>query len=124
MRIDKYLWAIRLFKTRSLATEACRTGRVKLNGTTTIKASHEVKPGEELAIQKGAEKKIIKVTALLPNRVEAKLAINFYEDRSPVPDPDDAFSIYHKPVFLRDKGSGRPTKKQRRDMTGLRDEED
>ncbi len=123
MRIDKYLWAIRIFKTRSLATEACRSGRIKLAGSS-VKASHEVKLLEEFSIQKGPEKKIIKVTGLLPSRVDAKLAMNFYVDNSPLPDPDAEFSIFHTPVFARERGTGRPTKKDRRDIDGLRDSEE
>jgi ribosome-associated heat shock protein Hsp15 len=69
LRIDKYLWAIRIFKTRSLAAEACEKGKVKLNGDS-VKASKSVTIGDEYEIKTEAKKWIIKVTALLPNRVQ------------------------------------------------------
>ena len=71
LRIDKYLWAIRVFKTRTLATDACKAGRVKLAGSN-VKASHEVKSGEIYHVSKGIERREIKVTGLLFNRVDAK----------------------------------------------------
>lgn len=120
LRIDKYLWAIRAFKTRSLATEACKAGRVKLDGQT-IKASHIVKIGEVYTIQKGIERKVIRVTALLEKRVDAKTAINFYEDITPVEDTYGYKSMFHAPVLKRDRGTGRPTKKDRREIDDLLD---
>ena len=120
LRIDKYLWAIRAFKTRSLATEACKAGRVKLDGQT-IKASHIVKIGEVYTIQKGIERKVIRVTGLLEKRVDAKTAINFYEDITPVEDTYSYKSMFHAPVLKRDRGTGRPTKKDRREIDDLLD---
>jgi len=120
LRIDKYLWAIRAFKTRSLATEACKAGRVKLDGQT-IKASHIVKIGEVYTIQKGIERKVIRVTGLLEKRVDAKTAINFYEDITPVEDTYGYKSMFHAPVLKRDRGTGRPTKKDRREIDDLLD---
>ena len=83
LRIDKYLWAIRIFKTRTLATEACKAGRVKLDGQN-IKPSHEVKIGEIYQVSKGIERKVLKVTGLAENRTDAKTAINFYNDETPI----------------------------------------
>ena len=71
LRIDKYMWAIRMFKTRTLASDACKAGRVKWDGQN-IKPAHEVKLGEVYQISKGPDKKIVKVTGLLENRVDAK----------------------------------------------------
>ena len=82
LRIDKYLWAIRAFKTRSLATEACKAGRVKLVGSN-LKASHVVKVGEVYHVSKGIERRQLKVTDLLFNRVDAKKAVGYYEDVTP-----------------------------------------
>ena len=76
LRIDKYLWAIRLFKTRTLAIEACKAGRVKLNGQN-IKPSYEVKVGDVYQVSKGPERKVVKVTRLLFNRADAKTAVNY-----------------------------------------------
>jgi ribosome-associated heat shock protein Hsp15 len=121
LRIDKYLWSIRVFKTRTLATEACKAGRVKLEGNN-VKASHEVKPGEVYFVSKGIERREIKVTGLLFNRVDAKKAVNFYEDVTPVEKTQAYRSIFHAPVLSRDRGAGRPTKKERRDIDGLMDD--
>ncbi len=118
LRIDKYLWAIRIFKTRSLATEACKAGRVKLDGQN-IKASHEVRIGEIYAISKGIERKMIKVTGLLTNRSDAKTAVTFYEDLTPAEETHRFKSIFHAPILKRDRGTGRPTKRDRREIDGL-----
>ncbi|QQL48255.1 RNA-binding S4 domain-containing protein [Mucilaginibacter ginkgonis] len=118
LRVDKYLWAIRLFKTRSLATEACKAGRVKLNGAN-VKASHEVKINELYNVAKGPERKIILVTGLLENRVDAKTAVNFYEDQTPVEQRAGFQSMFQAPQLRRDRGTGRPTKRDRREIDDL-----
>lgn len=126
LRIDKYLWAIRIFKTRTLATEACKAGRVKVNGQN-IKPSHEVKIGEIYSISKGIDRKVVKVTGLLTNRVDAKTAVTFYEDLTPVEETQRFKSMFHAPILRRDRGTGRPTKRDRReidDLTGGLFEED
>ena len=120
LRIDKYLWSIRLFKTRTLATEACKAGRVKLNGQN-IKASHEVKIGETYNVSKGIERKIITVTGLLENRVDAKNAVNFYSDLTPNENTPGFKSMFNAPVLRRDRGAGRPTKRDRREIDDLQD---
>lgn len=120
LRIDKYLWSIRLFKTRSLATEACRAGRVKLDGQN-LKPSYLVKVGDTFAIQKGIERKTIKVIDLLHRRVDAKTAVLFYEDLTPVEETLAYKSTYQAPVLRRDRGAGRPTKKDRREIDELKD---
>ncbi|GAB2706186.1 hypothetical protein GCM10027037_35470 [Mucilaginibacter koreensis] len=118
LRIDKYLWAIRLFKTRSLATEACKAGRVKLEGNN-IKPAHEVKVGETYHISKGPERKIVKVTGLLENRGDYQTAIKFYEDLTPPAETHGFASMFHSPVLRRDRGAGRPTKRDRREIDDL-----
>lgn len=120
LRIDKYLWAIRAFKTRSLATEACKAGRVKLNGQS-LKPSYIVKPDETYTVQKGIERRIIKVVALLERRVDAKTAVNFYEDLTPPEETRRFKSMFHSPVLQRDRGAGRPTKRDRREIDDLLD---
>jgi len=119
LRIDKYLWAIRLFKTRSLATEACKAGRVKLKGQN-VKPSALVKVGDQYSIQKGIERKVILVTGLLERRVDAKTAVQFYEDHTPVEETYGFKSVFHAPVLKRDRGTGRPTKKDRREIDDLK----
>lgn len=120
LRVDKYLWAIRLFKTRTLASDACRAGRVKIDGQS-IKPSHEVKVGEVYQVSKGTERKMIKVTGLLASRMDAKTVINFFEDQTPFEQTNQFKSMFHAPVIRRDKGTGRPTKKDRRDIDGMKE---
>jgi len=119
LRIDKYLWSIRVFKTRTLATEACKAGRVKKDGTN-LKASYEVKIGDQLQVSKGIEKKLIKITDLLYSRVDAKKAVLYYEDITPEEDTVKFKSMF-SPVLTRDRGTGRPTKKDRRDIDDLKE---
>ncbi|MFD2968080.1 RNA-binding S4 domain-containing protein [Sphingobacterium bambusae] len=119
LRIDKYLWAIRIFKTRSLATEACKAGRIKLNGQN-VKASAVVKIGDVYTIQKGPERKVVLVTGLLERRVDAKTAVQFYQDQTPVEETYAFKSVFQAPVLKRDRGTGRPTKKDRREIDDLK----
>jgi len=121
LRIDKYLWAIRAFKTRTLASDACKAGRVKRDGTN-IKPSYEVKIGEVYQVSKGLERKVIKVTGLLESRVDAKTAVYFYEDITPVEQTMAYKSMFQAPVLKRDRGTGRPTKKDRREIDDLKDD--
>jgi ribosome-associated heat shock protein Hsp15 len=121
LRIDKYLWAIRAFKTRTLASEACKAGRVKLNGTN-IKPSHEVRLGEVYQVSKGIDRKVIKVVGLLESRVDAKKAVDFYEDITPVEQTLAFKTMFHAPILSRDRGAGRPTKKDRREIDDLKDD--
>lgn len=120
LRIDKYLWAIRLFKTRSLATDACKAGRVKLNGQN-IKPSAVVKVGDVYQVSKGIEKKIIEVVDLSYNRTDAKIAVTKYKDLTPVEETHAFKSVFHAPSLKRDRGTGRPTKKDRRETDELLD---
>lgn len=122
LRIDKYLWAIRAFKTRSIATDACKAGRIKKDGQS-VKPSHTVKIGEVFTVQKGIEKRVIRVSGLLERRVDAKTAVTFYEDLTPVDQTHAYKSMFHAPALQRDRGTGRPTKKDRREIDDLLDEE-
>ena len=121
LRVDKYLWSIRAFKTRTLASDACKAGRVKLDGNN-IKPSHEVKVGEVYQVSKGLERKVIKVTGLLESRVDAKTAVFFYEDVTPLEQTTAYKSMFHAPVLTRDRGTGRPTKRDRREIDDLKDD--
>jgi ribosome-associated heat shock protein Hsp15 len=120
LRIDKYLWAIRIFKTRSLATEACKAGRVKLGGQN-IKPSHEVKIGEVYQVSKGIERKVIKVAGLLENRMDAKSVAGFYVDETPIEHTQGFKSMFQAPLLKRDRGTGRPTKRDRREIDDMKD---
>jgi ribosome-associated heat shock protein Hsp15 len=121
LRIDKYLWAIRAFKTRTLAADACKAGRVKLNGNN-IKPSHEVRVDEVYQVTKGVDRRTLKVTALLESRVDAKKAVGYYEDITPVEQTAAYKSMFNAPVLTRDRGTGRPTKKDRREIDDLKDD--
>ena len=121
LRIDKYLWSIRLFKTRTLASDACKAGRVKLDNQN-IKPSHEVRVGEIYQVSKGIDRKVVKVTGLLENRVDAKTVVDFYEDITPVEQTQAFKSMFHAPILKRDRGAGRPTKRDRREIDELKDD--
>jgi ribosome-associated heat shock protein Hsp15 len=94
---------------------------VKLYGNN-IKPSHEVKIGEVYQVSKGLERKVIKVTGLLESRVDAKTAVYFYEDITPVEQTMAYKSMFQAPVLKRDRGTGRPTKKDRREIDDLKDD--
>lgn len=116
LRIDKYLWAIRIFKTRTLAAEACEKGKVKLNGAN-VKASKTIAIGDEYEIKTSQKKWLIKVEGLLQNRMQYSEAIKFYSDITP---PEEMERIkFEAAVFHTGKRlskSGRPTKKNKRDL--------
>jgi len=116
LRIDKYLWAIRLFKTRTLAAEACDKGKVKQNGTA-VKAAKTVNVGDEYEVKTEARKWVIKVTGLLSNRVQYSEAVNYYLDLTPAEELDKlSFSAPSFHTGKRLSKIGRPTKKERRDL--------
>ncbi|MFD0763845.1 RNA-binding S4 domain-containing protein [Mucilaginibacter lutimaris] len=121
LRIDKYLWSIRAFKTRTMASDACKAGRVKLDGNN-IKPSHEVKIGEVYTVSKGPDKRVLKVTGLLESRTDAKTAVMFYEDITPMEETHAFKSVFHAPILTRDRGAGRPTKRDRREIDDLKDD--
>lgn len=122
LRLDKYLWSIRLFKTRTLAAAACDTGKVKQHGTA-VKAAKNVAIGDEYEVKTEAKKWLIKVTGLLHNRVAYSEAINFYLDLTPEEEKDKL--QFHGTSFhtgKRPSKIGRPTKKLRRELDEFRDE--
>ncbi|RBP67896.1 heat shock protein Hsp15 [Brevibacterium sanguinis] len=109
-RIDVWLWTTRMFKTRNLATQACRGGHVQLDGQR-VKASQKVSIGQEVRVRKAGAEHIRRITGFVPTRPQASIAVQCYEDLTPAPDP--ALRGF---VPRRDKGTGRPTKKDRREM--------
>lgn len=121
VRIDKWLWAVRIYKTRSLAIAACRAGHVKVNGES-IKPSHEVRLREIITAQTGVMTRTVKVIGFTENRVGAKIVPNFMEDLTPASEYEKSREINLTPWYLRKKGAGRPTKKDRRLMEQLRTE--
>ena len=110
MRIDVWLWATRMFKTRNLATQACRGGHVQVDGQR-VKAAQKVSIGQEVRVRKAGTEFTWKITGFIPTRMQASIAVQCYEDLTPPPDP--ALRGF---VPRRDKGLGRPTKKDRREM--------
>lgn len=123
LRIDKYLWSIRLFKTRTLAAAACDTGKVRHNGTL-VKASKNVTVGDEYEVKTEAKKWIIKVAGLLHSRVAFSEAIKYYIDLTPQEETDQLkFQAASFHTGKRKSKIGRPTKKQRREMDEFFEEE-
>lgn len=120
VRIDKYLWAIRVFKTRGDATDACKGNKVRVGGSP-AKPSKEVKPGEIIDIQKGTVRYSYRVIRLLENRVGAQLVPDFAENLTPQSELDKLRAPVETFFIRRDRGSGRPTKKDRRAMEHLWD---
>jgi len=121
LRIDKYLWAIRLFKTRTLAAAACDSGKVKHNGTA-VKASKQVNVGEEYEVKTEAKRWRIKVTGLLHSRVQFAEAIKYYIDITPAEEIERLqFQSASFHTGKRLSKIGRPTKKQRRDIGDILD---
>lgn len=119
LRIDKYLWAIRIFKTRSLAADACNSGKVKLNGTN-VKPAKTVALGDQYEIKAGQKKWVIEITSLLHNRLKYEEAIKHYLDLS----PEETIDKIQSSAFVFNTGKrqskkGRPTKKEKRNLDDL-----
>ena len=122
LRIDKYLWAIRLFKTRSAASTACEKGRVK-SKEESVKASRIVRIGDEYEVKTEEKKWVIKVIAILPKRVQYSEAIKYYQDLTPAEENERiAFQTASFYSGKRHSKIGRPTKKDRRDIGNFLDE--
>jgi ribosome-associated heat shock protein Hsp15 len=118
VRLDKWLWAARIFKTRTLAAEACRAGHVKCEGVA-LKPSHSVRAGMALTVQQGEVTRTLRVLGLLERRVGAAVARQYVEDLTPPEDYQKRRAPEHQPLVFWPKGAGRPTKKQRRQLRGL-----
>lgn len=118
-RIDKYLWSVRVFKTRALATEACRKNRVLINEMP-VKPSRSVTAGEVIQVKKPPVNYFFKVLEPIQKRVGAKLVADSMEDLTP-PEELDKLKMQDDFFVTRDRGTGRPTKKERRLLDGLMD---
>ena len=115
VRIDKWLWAARMYKHRTQATRACSGGHVKLNGKT-VKASRSVKVGDQVeAVTADSRRRILEVLALSDKRGPAPVAQALYADHSPPPPPRSGWDR-----IIRERGAGRPTKRDRRRLNRLR----
>ncbi|MER5928718.1 RNA-binding S4 domain-containing protein [Streptomyces sp. NPDC002054] len=114
-RVDAWIWAVRLTKTRSIAAAACRAGHVRVNGDR-AKPAQSVKPGDEVRLFHDGRERIVVVRQALTKRVGAPVAAEAYIDNSPPPPT----KVEAAATGLRDRGTGRPTKRDRRELDELR----
>jgi ribosome-associated heat shock protein Hsp15 len=116
VRLDQWLWSVRMTKTRSDAAAACRGGHVKVNGKS-AKPATSVKPGDRVEARLHDRERVLEVVTVVAKRVGAAVAVEYYVDHSPAPPPrEDALGA----TFRRDPGTGRPTKRDRRRLDRLR----
>lgn len=124
VRIDKWLWAVRIFKTRSKASDACKSGKVSVNGIA-VKPSRVLKLDEVVDVSFPPIIRNFRVKALAVKRVSAKLAVNLVEEITPEKELEKLRLFHTDPVSIifghRERGAGRPTKKERRDIEKLKD---
>ena len=123
LRIDKWLWEVRIFKSRSLATDACKAGKVKMDGSN-VKASKEIKEGDVIIVSLNPLFKTVRVKQFPKSRVNAKLVPDFMEDLTLQSEYDRVKLIGETNSEYRDRGIGRPTKKQRRVIDQLKNSKD
>ncbi|MCS0636742.1 RNA-binding S4 domain-containing protein [Streptomyces sp. LP05-1] len=114
-RVDSWIWAVRLTKTRSQAATACRAGHVRVNGER-VKPAQPVKPGDQVRLFHAGRERVVEVKRVLAKRVGAPVAAEAYTDHSPPPPPREHTAL----AGVRDRGAGRPTKRERRDLDQLR----
>ncbi len=119
VRIDKWLWAVRLYKTRSQAADACKGGKVKMDGVN-VKPSREVKQGDVLEVHHNHIKRTVKVKVAAKNRVAAKLVPDLMDDLTPKEEFEKLEMINKLNQEKRDRGTGRPTKKDRREINRIK----
>ncbi len=119
-RLDKFLWSIRVFKTRSEAADACKSGRVKVNGTE-AKSSREIKIGDGVTVRKGIVTYSFNVKTPIDKRQPARLVEEFVQNTTPQSELDKLLAPKETMHMVRERGTGRPTKKERREMDGVMD---
>lgn len=121
VRIDKWLWSVRIFKSRTLATEACKRGQVKIDGKS-IKPSYLLTSGETIQVHKNGFNLIFLVKSLISKRVSAPLAQECYDHNTPESELNkySDWFITEARSEIREKGAGRPTKRERRDIDGFK----
>jgi ribosome-associated heat shock protein Hsp15 len=117
VRVDRWLYAVRVFKTRTLAANACEGGHVEVNSKT-VKPATQIHVGERVVVRVEGNERILEVVQLIDKRVSAPTAATCFTDHSPIREPEPFI-----PVFVRDAGAGRPTKRDRRDLDRLRAQE-
>ena len=122
MRLDQWLWAVRVYKSRTLAAEAIKGGHVKVNGERS-KPAHEPKPGELITARVGIMTRTVRFLAAPKSRVAARLVADFMEDLTPPEEREKRREPNLLPPGFRPKGTGRPTKRERRVLEELTDED-
>ena len=122
MRIDKYLWCVRYYKTRSIATQACKKGQIKVNESV-VKPSREVYPTDKIELRKDQIVYQLTVNDIPPNRVGAKLVDIYRVDTTPKEAFEAKALLKYSKDYYRKKGTGRPTKKDRREIDDFYEEE-
>lgn len=120
-RIDKWLWAVRIYKTRTIATDACKKGRISVGGVT-VKPSRTIKPGDEIQVRKPPVTYTFRVKALAPNRLGARLVPEYLENLTPKSELDLLDVVKISGFIDRRKGLGRPTKREGREMARFKDD--
>lgn len=115
VRVDTWIWSVRLTKTRSMAAAACRGGHVRVNGER-AKPAQPLRSGDEVRLRQAGRERVVVVSRLIRKRVGAAVAVDCYIDNSPPPPPRESTA----PLAVRDRGTGRPTKRERRDLERLR----
>ena len=123
MRVDKYLWALRYFKTRNQATIACKKGAVRVNDAV-VKPAREVYPGDRLQVRKNQVDYKLNVLDIPPSRVGAKLVDMYRQDTTPKESMETVEILKYAKDYYRKRGTGRPTKKDRRDLEDFTDEQE
>jgi ribosome-associated heat shock protein Hsp15 len=113
-RVDSWIWSVRLIRTRSLASDACRGGHVRVNGLR-VKPAQAVRAGDEVRLRHEGRERVVVVVRVIAKRVSAAVAAECYIDNSPPPPPREETV----PVAVRDRGAGRPTKRERRSIEKL-----
>ncbi|MFF7204077.1 RNA-binding S4 domain-containing protein [Streptomyces sp. NPDC008141] len=114
VRVDVWIWSVRLTKTRSQAAAACKAGHVRVNGER-VKPAHGLRVGDQLRLFHAGRERVVVVSTILRKRVGAPVAVQAYADNSPPPPPRE----FTAPVAIRDRGAGRPTKRDRRELERL-----
>ncbi|MFF3486155.1 RNA-binding S4 domain-containing protein [Streptomyces sp. NPDC002701] len=115
VRVDSWIWSVRLVKTRSMGATACRGGHVRVNGER-VKPAYAVRVGDEVRLRHADRERVVIVKRVIRKRVGAPVAAECYVDNSPPPPPREAVA----PAGIRDRGAGRPTKRDRRELERLR----
>lgn len=123
MRVDKYLWCVRYFKTRSIATTACKKGQVKINNTS-IKPSRDVYPSDTITVRKNQVTYVLEILDLPESRLGAKLVGMYVRDKTPKENLEKLDLLKYSKDYYRKKGVGRPTKKDRRSIDEIYNNDD